>query len=154
MVANIEQIDHLIKSRKLAVTAIRRQVLALLSRPGCAFTRKQIETELGEYADRVTIYRTLKVLVEHFLVHKIVMDQQEVKFKLIDPQKGSDHPHFYCASCQQLMCLPPKLINKELVPEGYQIHSWRVVMEGLCNQCSQQPDRSGRKPFESNKNNK
>ncbi len=136
MVANIEQIDYLLKSRKLAATAIRRQVLAMLARPGCALTSKEIETELGEVADRVTIYRTLKVLCEHHILHKIVMDQQEVKYKLIDQQKGSDHPHFYCASCHLLMCLSPQVINKKLVPEGFQVHSTQVVMEGICLECS------------------
>lgn len=137
MVANTEQIDCLLKSRKLAATAIRRQVLALLASPGCALTSKEIETELGDHADRVTIYRTLKVLCEHHIVHKIVMDQQEVKYKLIDQEKGSDHPHFYCASCHLLMCLSPQLINKNLVPEGFQVHSTQVVMEGICRKCSQ-----------------
>lgn len=136
MVANAEQINSLLRSQKLAATPVRRQVLGLLCGPGRALSSKEIEQAMGANADRVTIYRTLKVLCEHDIVHKIIMDNQEVKYKLIEQEKGSDHPHFYCANCNQLLCLSPRLINTKHMPDGFSVHSAQLVMEGICSQCN------------------
>lgn len=136
MVANAEHIDALLKGVNLAATLIRRQVLGLLWGPGTALTRKEIEKGLDAQADRVTIYRTLKVLSGHGLVHKIIMDDQQVKYKLAARKHGDDHPHFFCTVCQQMSCLSVQLINTGQLPEGYQVNSAQVVLEGICGKCN------------------
>lgn len=138
MVAKIMSVEKLLKSRHLNVTDIRRRLLLLLFEPGKALTQKELEEslelEMGSI-DRVTLYRTIKVLLEKQVIHQIAVDGQVVKYKLAGGHKKSDHPHFHCCKCNRLVCMPQVNINRELLPDGFIILSSSLIIEGICPQC-------------------
>lgn len=139
MVAKINEISALLKSKGLNVTEIRRQLVALLIVPGSALTQKEIEEalerELGS-VDRVTLYRNLRVLMEKKVIHQIPMDAQTIKYKLAGPYKKVDHPHFHCSHCDKLLCMPQVKIAEHMLPGGFVIQSSHLIIEGVCNLCN------------------
>ena len=139
MVASIGHITEILKRNNVTVTEIRRQVIALLLEPGMALTQKEIEIALEEMSgsvDRVTLYRTIKVLLKHQVIHKITIDEQTIKYKLAEVHKKSDHPHFHCASCDKLVCMPQIQIEQNILPDGYLMQSSNLVIEGVCAICN------------------
>ena len=136
MVANAKNMDALLRQKKLAVTAVRRQLLGLFSVPGIALSRREMEQLLEHAIDRVTLYRNLKTMTEHNILHAITMEGQELKYKLLGSVKNDDHPHFYCEICHHLTCLPQELINASNIPDGFRLHTARLVMEGVCGGCN------------------
>jgi Fur family transcriptional regulator, ferric uptake regulator len=147
MVAKINEITDLLKSKGLNVTEIRRQLVALLFTPGSALTQKEIEEELEQElgsVDRVTLYRNLRILMEKQVIHQITIDAQTVKYKLAGAHKKTDHPHFHCSCCDKLLCMPQVKIAENMLPGGFVIKSSQLIIEGLCDLCnaSQKPDHS------------
>ncbi len=135
-IANMENPEHILKSRKVPVTALRVKLLRLLEGPGKALSRREIESALEGEADRATIYRNLRALTENGIIHRIAMNGMPEKYKLANSGRSKDHPHFYCAGCERLLCLSAGLINTGKVPGGFQVQSAHLVLEGLCNQCN------------------
>ncbi len=139
MVAKMNIVHELLKSKNLNVTEIRRRVIVSLLQPGKALTHKEIEESLERDlgpVDRVTLYRTIRVLLEKGIIHQIPIDAQQVKYKLADGQKKSDHPHFLCSSCDRLVCMPQLNIKQEMLPFGFTIQSVSLVIEGVCPNCT------------------
>jgi len=138
MVAKIESI---LKNKNLSVTDIRRQILLMLNRPNAAFSQKEIEEELEkemDSVDRVTVYRNIKTLLEHKIIHPIVVEPQQIKYKLIGESKSGEHPHFYCQKCEKVVCMPQYKFDKSQIPDGFQIESSQITIEGLCAKCVNQ----------------
>ncbi len=137
MVAN--SVDIILKNKNLNVTEIRRHIISLLQKPGTALTQKELEEELEktlETVDRVTLYRTIKTLLEKSIIHPITIDANTVKYKLIGEFKKGDHPHFLCCKCNKVVCMPQLEINKEMLPNGFLVSSSQVVIEGTCPKCN------------------
>lgn len=136
MVASNDRIPQLLRTFGLSGTMIRRQVIGLLWGDGVALTQKEIEEQLPQETDRVTLYRTLKLFTEKGIVHKIVLNEETQKYKLAGHFKKSDHPHFYCINCHKLLCMPQINVDTSHLPPGFECRSSRVVVEGICDQCS------------------
>jgi Fur family ferric uptake transcriptional regulator len=136
MVAEIRSISKLLHDYGLSETSIRREVLNLLWGDGVAYTQKELEEQLPGNPDRVTLYRTLKLFSEKKIVHKIVIDGEISKYKLARHFLSSDHAHFYCIRCRKLLCMPQLDVNCEKLPAGFSFQSVRLVVEGICDQCS------------------
>lgn len=137
MVASL--IDNILKKKNLNVTEIRRHIISLLHKPGTALTQKELEEELAkllETVDRVTLYRTIKTLLQKNIIHPIAIDANTVKYKLVGEYKKGDHPHFFCCKCNKVVCMPQLKIDKRKLPVGFSVNSSQVVMEGLCPSCN------------------
>jgi Fur family ferric uptake transcriptional regulator len=137
MVASNGDISSFLKSHGLTGTAIRKQVLSHLWGDGVALTQKEIEEKLPPATDRVTLYRTLRLFTEKGVVHKIVLDGETQKFKIAGRFRKSDHAHFYCTKCHKLLCMPQLDVDLTDLPEGFQFSSARLVVEGICDACSE-----------------
>jgi len=139
MVAKVMLVNELLKSKGLNVTDIRRRVLIALMQPGRALTQKELEEELERQlgqVDRVTLYRTIRVLLEKGIIHQIPIDAQLVKYKLAGEHKKSDHPHFHCSCCNKLVCMPQLNIKQNMLPGGFTMQTVSLVIEGVCPQCN------------------
>ncbi len=139
MVAKATLIYELLKSKSLNVTDIRRRVMMVLMQPGRALTQKELEEELEKQlgqVDRVTLYRTIRVLLGKGIIHQIPIDAQLVKYKLAGDHKKSDHPHFHCSCCNRLVCMPQLNIQQDMLPGGFTLQSVSLVIEGMCPQCN------------------
>ncbi|MCU4177003.1 Fur family transcriptional regulator [Carboxylicivirga sp. N1Y90] len=117
-------------------TAIREKLLSILSREDQALSSKEIEEKLGEDIDRVTLYRSIRLFEDKNIIHKIVIDDQTIKYKLINPKKGSTHPHFHCVECDKVLCLPETPLPQCNLPEGFSAKTQNTIVEGTCQKCN------------------
>lgn len=133
----MNQSEHQVLSKyTIPPTPFREGVLNILSNHSIALSQKEIETRLKVPVDRVTLYRTLKLFVSKKLVHKITIDEQTVKYRLVNPLKGTYHPHFHCRTCDRVLCLPEVNMPELSLPEGFTQHSSNLLVEGKCDHCN------------------
>lgn len=130
----------LLKSSGLRVTETRQVILERFQEKTAAISQSDIEGELGEAIDRVTVYRTLKTFVEKGIIHKILDDKGGVKYALCKEQchhghHHHDHLHFKCSVCQETTCLEKHLIPGFSLPEGYRKEEVNILVQGVCPNC-------------------
>lgn len=120
----------------ISKTAIRESVIALLIQHKEALSTKEIEQELNGPVDRVTLYRTIKLFEEKNIIHKIILEDGNVKYRLINDHKGVMHPHFHCINCGKVICLPEIPLPAVDLPEGFSINTQNTIIEGICKKCN------------------
>ena len=130
-----------LRTHGLWVTAIRVGVLRALERRGFAVSQPELEQELGERCDRVTLYRTLHTLCEHGLLHRIVDDKGTSRYAPCrDECAATDwhfhtHLHFYCEICRHTRCLEETEITLPPLTGGFKIHNLQFSASGVCGDC-------------------
>lgn len=104
-----------------------------------ALSENEIRERLVGNYDRTTFYRSFKTLVEHHIIHKIVVDNQVVKYAL-DNQvtHKSRHAHFYCNTCNTVKCLHNLPVQHYKLPDGYAEEETEVLIKGTCSVCKEQ----------------
>lgn len=117
-------------------TAIREKLLNILYQSDQALSSKEIEKKLEDDIDRVTLYRSIRLFEEKHIIHKIVIDDQTIKYKLINPRKGTTHPHFHCIECDKVLCLPDAPLQNCNLPEGFSVQTQNTILEGTCQNCN------------------
>nr|WP_321407324.1 transcriptional repressor [uncultured Carboxylicivirga sp.] len=120
----------------LSRTAIRTKLVQILMDANEALSSKEIEAFLDDNIDRVTLYRTIKLFEEKKLIHKIVVDEQITKYRLIKPNKNTEHPHFHCVRCDKVVCLPDTPLPCCDLPEGFSVSNQNTIIEGTCQKCN------------------
>ena len=65
---------RLLNSFRLRSTPVREEILHLFLQKDCALSHGDIESEIADYLDRVTVYRTLKTFSNKGLIHKVLDD--------------------------------------------------------------------------------
>jgi Fur family ferric uptake transcriptional regulator len=131
--------DQLLKANQLRSTPARRAVLQILAERDHALPA----TELADFADadRITLYRTLKTLESHGLIHRVQDISGVDKYALCGSKCTPDshhhsHAHFYCMSCEQTTCLPEVKLLQPSLPPNYKLQEMAVTLSGTCNTCS------------------
>lgn len=133
--------NTLLKQNGLRTTGCRNAVLDLFMRESHALSHAQIEGELTEQYDRVTIYRTLSTFAEHGLIHKVLDDSESAKYALCESECGTDHHHdnhvhFKCKVCLQSECVNDVRIPDVKLPAGYRQEGSNLLIEGVCKRCA------------------
>lgn len=118
-------------------TSMRILVYDLLAAQKAALSLSEIEDQLY-YADRITIYRTLKTFEEKGIIHSI-QENNTTKYKLCndecDEQTHKDwHLHFYCKICKQTTCRE-NVVLSENIPGDFRIDEVRLFAKGICENC-------------------
>lgn len=140
MTGNISQkAANLLKSVNLRRTTARIAVLAVLLRADKPVTQEQIAVKLGaDMPNKVTIYRTLKRLLDAGLVHKAFIQKRTWHFELAhNCTEKQCHPHFTCIRCGAIQCLMG--LSTSIIrglKKGFIVHRQQVRLEGLCPGCS------------------
>jgi len=134
------RLNDILHRRQLSSTESRRKILSLFLHSHDALTHGDIEKEVGEKYDRVTIYRTLQTFEEKGIIHTIPTAENAVKYALCkeceDGHHHDDHVHFICTACDRTICLDDVISPKIDLPEGYQAENVQVVIHGVCKECS------------------
>ena len=123
-------------------TQIRIDMLRLFLDSVCALSIADIRNQLGDYCDRVTIYRTLNTFLDHSIIHKILMGTDGVKYAMNRALRGDDgnmtnnHVHFRCEICDKVYCLDVSGNNPVILPDGFEFHSSVMIVNGKCENCS------------------
>ncbi len=126
----------ILHDHNLMRTSCREGILSVIMKAGEPLSEKQIRERLEGNYDRTTFYRSFKVLQERRIIHKIVIDNQFVKYALDNRvTHKSNHAHFYCEKCDSVQCLDEVEVNTPELPEGYSAASTEFIIKGFCRHC-------------------
>jgi Fur family ferric uptake transcriptional regulator len=136
------QAEKILKEFHLRNTNCRVDTLAIFIKNPFALSNADIEREIGEVYDRVTVYRTLKTFLDKGLIHKVLDDSGNLKYALCShachqEAHNHQHVHFKCIRCGLTNCLDSVEIPAILLPKGYQSLEANLLVQGVCSICNQ-----------------
>ncbi len=131
--------ETLLKDFKLRSTPNRQEILHLFLQKNYALSHGDIEKEIENTLDRVTVYRTLKTFLDKGLIHKVLDDEGSLKYALCKEACSTaghhhDHVHFKCTKCGQTNCLNIEVPSVKL-PRGYRASEVNILIQGVCESC-------------------
>lgn len=132
--------DQILKDFRLRSTVSRSTILDLFIHKDYALSYSDIEREVAEAFDRVTVYRTLKTFLDKGVVHKVLDDGGSLKYALCNDHCSSnnhhhDHVHFKCIKCGQTNCLDDVEVPAVKLPGGFVAKEINLLIQGVCNKC-------------------
>jgi Fur family ferric uptake transcriptional regulator len=132
--------NRLLKDFRLRTTPSRQEILHLFLRKEYALSHGDIEKEINNALDRVTVYRTLKTFLDKGLIHKVLDDEGSLKYALCNEACTTtghhhNHVHFKCTMCGQTNCLDVEIPAVKL-PKGYKPKELNILIQGICENCS------------------
>lgn len=129
---------EVLNSRNLKRTSCREGIISVMLSSQDALSENEIRNQLSGNYDRTTFYRSFKTLEEKQIIHKIVVDNQLVKYAIDNSiSMKKEHAHFYCNHCQTVKCLETVYVNSLTLPDGYTNMETEVLIKGTCALCSQ-----------------
>ena len=127
---------EILNEHKLKRTSCREGIIDVVLQADKALSENEIREKLAGNYDRTTFYRSFKTLVEHHIIHKIVIDNQLVKYALDNAlSHKDDHAHFYCNECHTVKCMDTVPVQKYQLPDGYSNDETEVLIKGTCAIC-------------------
>jgi len=136
--------EGLLERAGLSVTPNRLQVLGIIGDSEQPLTAREIYGMIDRphAMNRVTLYRILDILVDHNLVARISAGDRSFRFGLAESVNHPSHPHFYCTSCGNMVCLDPhSLHNLQSDIRSFQktfpavVQNVEVRLDGICGSC-------------------
>lgn len=127
--------NTILQSRGLKRTACREGIISCIAHAEKALTEHEIKDSLQDKFDRTTFYRSFKTLLEHGLIHKIVVDSTLVTYAFNSDTTPAQHAHFYCEKCSSVTCLRSCLLSQPPLPKGFEVHNADMILKGVCNTC-------------------
>ena len=128
-----------LNNHNLKRTSCREGIIEVLATAKQALSENDIRERLAGNYDRTTFYRSFKTLEEHKIIHKIVIDNQLVKYALDNIITHKDeHAHFYCNECHTVKCMDNVPVQKYQLPDGYSDVETEVLIKGTCAECQKQ----------------
>lgn len=126
----------ILNNHNLKRTSCREGIIGVVMTAKQALSENEIRKRLAGHYDRTTFYRSFKTLEEHKIIHKIVVDNQLVKYALDNTVTHKDeHAHFYCNECNTVKCMENVPIQKYQLPDGYSDMETEVLIKGICENC-------------------
>lgn len=128
----------ILSSHNLKRTSCREGIIEVIMNAEQALSEFEIREKLHGNYDRSTFYRSFKTLEEHNVIHRIVIDNQVIKYAINvmgSARKESSHAHFYCRECHTVRCLGPISGKVLTLPEGYSADETGIIVKGLCPVC-------------------
>lgn len=131
-----------LKEYSLRQTGCREDILNAFTSHEYALSHSDLENQLGERFDRVTIYRTLKTFVDKGILHKVLDDVGGTKYALCKTSECSheehhhDHVHFKCTNCGNTTCIESIHIPTINLPQGYVRKEVNMLVQGVCPNCN------------------
>lgn len=129
-----------LEPKHYASTARQREVLSALdalARPSSQHALLQHFSDLGRPMNAVTLYRTLKVLEEQRLIHRLVFAGGYVPCQFVDDAGG--HHHLVCRVCGHVKEVPcTNMADVEAAAtsaSGFLIERHYVEFVGICPDC-------------------
>ena len=138
---NSSEIKEILQKTGLRFTRQRADVLSIFENKKEALTQADIEKDLPESFDRITLYRILRSLEAHGILHKVLDDGGTSRFALCghtctEKKHQHEHVHFKCTSCEKIQCLEDTGIPAIRLPDGFVFGEAKLLVEGICKDCS------------------
>ncbi|MES1223874.1 MAG: transcriptional repressor [Bacteroidota bacterium] len=135
-------IVELLRKSHLNITMSRMQILLLFynnyNKQNC-LSHEDILKGLGNQANRITVYRTLRAFVKKGLLYCVPTATNCIMYGLQIPDIKHSEPtqyaHFTCDRCRKVY--PLKTVNMSWagLPADFIIRQFDIVMNGRCNNC-------------------
>jgi Fur family transcriptional regulator, ferric uptake regulator len=127
-------------TKELRKTPCRLFVLQeFLKRGNQGLSEVDLETRARNKYDRVTIYRTLKTFIDTDILHRVIDDDNVVKYAMCkecdDHHHNHEHVHFKCENCLTTSCLDDISIVQVQLPQGYRKKEANYLILGTCPDC-------------------
>ena len=133
----INKVNYLLKKSGLSITPLRKEVLAFLLENEVS-SLDDIKKNIEEF-DRVTLYRTVKVLIKFKIIKELSFENKKFLSLNRNINKSSDSfeqsVYFYCMYCNNLTFLNNKIISFDITPD-YEVHQSESIISGKCNLCN------------------
>lgn len=118
-------------------TSMRLLVYDFLANQKTALSLSDIEQHF-HYADRITIYRTLKTFEEKGIIHSI-QETTTTKYILCaddcnEITHNDLHLHLYCKLCRQTTCREDFSLTQP-IGTSFRIDEVRFFAKGICSNC-------------------
>ena len=134
------ELKSILNNFKLKSTPCRLEVLHLLLENGHALSHSDIEHNVDQSFDRVTVYRTLKTFLDKGIIHKVLDDEGVTKYALCNEcsreHHNHEHVHFKCELCGHTQCLDQIDIPQVALPSGFRAKQKNLLIQGICDQCN------------------
>lgn len=128
---------EILEKHNLKRTSCREGIIELVMNASHALSENEIRKQIAGNYDRTTFYRSFKTLVENNIIHKVVVDNNLVKYGVSKlGKRKKTHPHFYCEKCETVLCLNPIELPNLVLPEGYKLNEIDLIIKGECNKCA------------------
>lgn len=129
-----------LRDQGLKITAPRFQVIERVARyEETNFTAEELAAALAPVG-RATVYRTLKLLLDHALVCRVIMGDGAVSYRL--SHKGHHH-HLVCVSCGATEDIDLADVESVLSTvrdaTEYEVIGHRLEIYGVCPTCRALP---------------
>jgi Fur family transcriptional regulator, ferric uptake regulator len=138
-------IQNSLKERGIRLTRQRRILLDLLDRSGRhlnADTLYQMAIEKDPKLNRVTVYRTLKLLKKGGLIDELDLMHVEGDQHYYESRLKQEHAHLICLRCgkvEEFFGEPLQKMRKQVEDNlGFKIVTARTEMGGYCPDCQSQ----------------
>ncbi|WP_298649503.1 transcriptional repressor [uncultured Proteiniphilum sp.] len=129
-------VEEILHAHDLKNTGCRKYILGELLKNEAAMSENELKEFYPDLFDRVTLYRTLKTLEDRGIIHRIVLNDNTVKYALNRHHHDDKvHSHFHCEKCDEVLCLDGTTQFDAELPKGFVIKDVFVVVEGLCADC-------------------
>ena len=119
----------------------RKAVVELLGGQTCCLTAQEIFDRLREQGQRVgvaSVYRTLDLLAEQKLVHRVQIGQGSARYEPLFPA-GEHHHHLVCDDCGKVEAFSDDTLELAIDAVagglGYAVEGHDVVLRGACGDC-------------------
>lgn len=118
-------------------TAVRLLVWREVSAWHNAFSLVDVENAMPRM-DRSSIFRALRLFVEHDLLHAVDDGTGLQKYCVCHCHSSAhlNHIHFNCHKCGRTFCLENYTIPVVSLPTGFQMHEAEYIVKGICPQCA------------------
>lgn len=135
----MNKIESQLKNKSVKPTAMRLIVLQFFMEQTNAISLKDLENGLS-YADKSTLFRTLKTFEEKKIIHSIEDGTGVTKYALCLESCNCEvqdlHYHFHCTQCEHTFCLTTLNIPTIELPANFKMNQANMVVKGLCANCN------------------
>jgi len=135
-------IQHSLRERGVRLTRQRRILLDLIDRSGLHLDAESLYNmarEQDSKINRVTVYRTLKMLKEGGLVDELDLAHVDGEKHYYETRLKKEHAHIICLRCgrvEEFFGEPLTALRSQVVTQlGFEIAFARTEIGGYCSHC-------------------
>lgn len=127
-----------LKNKTVIPTAMRILTMDYFLHHDGAVTLLELEKHF-HWADRTTLFRTLKTFEKKGILHSI-QESNTTKYFLCEKECHENHHHdkhlhFHCTVCNETTCLTQIDFSDVKLPANYQFDTFRFLAHGTCEKC-------------------
>lgn len=144
----LAEAETLLQQAGIRPTPNRTLVLQALAQATRTLSLADLETQL-DTLDRSSIFRALRTLAEHRLIHSLTDPAGTLRYELCHQPPShatrwggghdDEHVHFFCEHCRQTFCLSQIPVPHIPLPHGYATTATTLLLRGLCPNCAHHP---------------